>query len=132
MTRITNTHRKDTPMPISDRPPGDDWATSPFPTFTPEQIAEIVAASPTAEVAADLGIEIARTVEGGTLAWCPWCRVQRFLILPGGSWRCDGCTEQGRDVIVLVAKMRDLWRADAVAWLDWRLSGGANRTEVEP
>lgn len=129
-TTTTNTHRKDTAM-IPDPPP-DDWASRPFPVYDEDEIARIVAASPTVEVARDLGIEIARPDGDGAIGWCPWCRVQRFQILGDGAWRCDGCTEQGRDVIVLVAKVKDLWRPDAIQWLDWRQSGGANRTEVEP
>jgi len=35
-------------------------------------------------------------------------------------------------VIVLVAKVKDMWRPDAIAWLDWRLSGGTTRTEDAP
>lgn len=99
----------------------DNWASTPFPQFTPPQEAEIVRHSPIVEVARDLGIETTEQDDGTFAGQCPWCRAPRLSISPSdGHWTCTACAEGGRDVIVLVAKMQELWRPDALHWLATR------------
>jgi hypothetical protein len=100
-----------------------DWENEPFPDYTEDQIAEIVRRSPTTDVAADLGIN-PRDPHTGRSA-CPWCRAAAFTIHPDGSWTCYACAEAGRNAVILVCKMRGLWRPDAVRWLEDRLEGSA-------
>ncbi|WP_068922163.1 hypothetical protein [Planobispora rosea] len=101
----------------------EEWATTPFPEYTDEQAADIIRRSLTVDIAHDLGIETTEGEDGTRTGQCPWCRSPRFTIYPdGGNWTCYGCAESGRDSMVLVAKVRELWRADALQWLERRLT----------
>lgn len=101
----------------------DSWENTPFPEYTEQQIAEIIKRSPVVDVARELGIQVADRGDGTFASRCPWCREPHFAIDQAeGKWNCHACAEGGRDVVVLVCKMRDLWRADAIQWLEHRMA----------
>jgi DNA primase len=98
-----------------------EWESTPFPRFTDQQEAEIVRHSPIVEVAQALGIATTDQGDGTHRGACPWCRSPAFYInLSSQGFVCHSCAEQGRDVIVLTCKMRELWRPDALQWLAQR------------
>ena len=102
----------------------NSWENTPFPEYTEQQIAEIIQRSPVVDVAREFGIQVTDRGDGTFAGYCPWCREPHFAIDQAeGKWNCHACAEGGRDVIILVCKMRDLWRADAIQWLEQRLKG---------
>lgn len=132
MTSTTTNTPKEPAMsiPIPDPPDLSDWA-SPLLNIGEAEAADIVRRSPTAQVARDIGIAVDAAGDGTFTGVCPWCRQREFLVRANQTWTCYGCLEAGRDALVLVAKVKDFVRREAVAWLAWRLSGGANRIEGE-
>lgn len=99
-----------------------EWENTPFPEYSDEQIAEIVKRSPVAEIVAE-HTSITVQASGNFVGVCPFCSSPHSLqVTPkDGRWQCFDCLECG-DVIVFVCKMRDLWRADAIQWLERRAS----------
>ncbi|GHE32001.1 hypothetical protein GCM10017673_38460 [Streptosporangium violaceochromogenes] len=95
--------------------------TTPTPPYTEQQEAEIIDGTSTVEVAGELGIPVEHRGNGQFAGTCPWCRSTDFVIYGAqGNWTCHRCAESGRDALVLVCKVLDLWRADAVQWLAQR------------
>jgi len=118
------------PVPIPDPPGLSDW-TTPLLNHSEAEEADIIRRSPTADVAADLGIVLDSRGDGTYLGVCPWCGERKFHVRANQTWTCEGCWEGGKDALVLVAKVKDFVRREAVAWLAWRLSGGRSRVEGE-
>ncbi|MER5420370.1 CHC2 zinc finger domain-containing protein [Streptosporangium roseum] len=106
----------------------NEWETTSFPQYTDQQEAEIIRRSPIVDVARDLGITVADRGDGNFTGVCPWCQPSDFVIYSDeGNWICYGCSESGRDVLILVCKVRELWRADAIQWLEQRLNRQASQ-----
>lgn len=95
----------------------DEWASAPFPRYTPAQEAEIVRRSPVVDVLRD-STTLTEQADGTHRGACPFCsRQDAFQVLPAeGRWRCAVCLETG-DAMIFISKYRGLWRADAFKFL---------------